>query len=200
MNRPLFLHRILLRFYFLFRILIRFYNLLRIFISVYGALDTDPLLLRKTAKKILVECGFGQFNMYFVAWSHRFAHRSHLELPNVLSFFHLWCFLTLERTFAFTFAALYGVLFVSNQEASFANYRLWESLGFVITFAYQSFICVSVKIYIMLAVLILGMALYYYVEVSTATYFLLPFSISVENKINSHCVKICDATNVFLFA
>jgi len=124
----------------------------------------------------------------------------HLELPKVLSFFQLWCFLTLERIFSFYFAALYGVLFVTNQEASFANFRLWQSLGFVITFAYQSFICVSVKIYIMLAVLILGMALYYYVEVSTATYFILPLSISVEIKINSHCVKICDVINGFLFA
>jgi len=67
MNRPLFLHRLLLRFYFLSRMLIRFYILLPIFISVCGALDSDPLLLRKTAKKFLVECGFGQFNMYFVA-------------------------------------------------------------------------------------------------------------------------------------
>ncbi|XP_076819317.1 protein unc-93 homolog A-like isoform X2 [Clavelina lepadiformis] len=60
--------------------------------------------------------------------------------------------------------ALYGVLFVTNQEASFANYRLWESLGFVIAFAYQSFICVSAKLWVLLGVLLVGISLYYYVE------------------------------------
>ena len=33
--------------------------------------------------------------------------------------------------------ALYGVLFYSQEEAAFSNYRLWESLGFVISFATQ---------------------------------------------------------------
>ena len=28
-------------------------------------------------------------------------------------------------------AAFYGVMFVGNEEPAFANYRLWESLGFV---------------------------------------------------------------------
>ena len=28
--------------------------------------------------------------------------------------------------------ALYGVLFANNEEAAFSNYRLWESLGFVL--------------------------------------------------------------------
>ncbi|XP_018669845.2 protein unc-93 homolog A-like [Ciona intestinalis] len=60
--------------------------------------------------------------------------------------------------------AFYGVLFVGNQEASFANYRLWESLGFVIAFAYQTFICVEYKLYVLLSVLVVGMSLYSYVE------------------------------------
>ena len=33
--------------------------------------------------------------------------------------------------------ALYGNLFPSKEEAAFSNYRLWESLGFVISFATQ---------------------------------------------------------------
>ncbi|XP_028401831.1 protein unc-93 homolog A-like [Dendronephthya gigantea] len=61
--------------------------------------------------------------------------------------------------------ALYGVLFHDNQEAAFSNYRLWESLGFVISFALSSFICVRVKIYILIAVLVIGMILYAAVEV-----------------------------------
>ncbi|XP_046853528.1 protein unc-93 homolog A-like isoform X2 [Xenia sp. Carnegie-2017] len=38
--------------------------------------------------------------------------------------------------------AFYGVLFHDKQEAAFSNYRLWESLGFVISFALSSAICV----------------------------------------------------------
>lgn len=60
--------------------------------------------------------------------------------------------------------AFYGVLFITNQEACFANYRLWESLGFVIAFAYQSFICVDTKLWVCLGFLIVGMACYYYIE------------------------------------
>ncbi|KAJ1155110.1 hypothetical protein NDU88_007845 [Pleurodeles waltl] len=60
--------------------------------------------------------------------------------------------------------ALYGVLFAEHKEAAFANYRLWESLGFVISFAYSSFLCVYVKLYIVLSVLVLGMAFYGTVE------------------------------------
>jgi len=62
-------------------------------------------------------------------------------------------------------------LFVLNQEASFANYRLWESLGFVIAFAYQNFICVSIKLWILLSVLLVGFPCYCTVEVSFPTDF-----------------------------
>lgn len=61
--------------------------------------------------------------------------------------------------------ALYGVLFHDNQEAAFSNYRLWESLGFVISFALSSFLCVSAKIYILIAVLVIGMVLYVVIEI-----------------------------------
>ena len=50
-------------------------------------------------------------------------------------------------------AALFGVLFEKNKEAAFANYRLWEALGFVIAFGYSTFLCVSVKLCILLGVL-----------------------------------------------
>lgn len=43
-------------------------------------------------------------------------------------------------------AALFEVLFEKNKEAAFANYRLWEALGFVIAFGYSTFLCVSVKL------------------------------------------------------
>lgn len=41
---------------------------------------------------------------------------------------------------------------------------MWESLGFVIAFAYSNFICLSIKLYIVLAMLILTMITYLIVE------------------------------------
>ncbi|XP_015277658.1 PREDICTED: protein unc-93 homolog A [Gekko japonicus] len=60
--------------------------------------------------------------------------------------------------------ALYGVLFEKHKEAAFANYRLWESLGFVIAFGYSTFLQVYIKLYIVLAVLVVAVVLYGIVE------------------------------------
>ncbi|XP_060686987.1 protein unc-93 homolog A [Hemiscyllium ocellatum] len=60
--------------------------------------------------------------------------------------------------------ALYGVLFLSHKEAAFANYRLWESVGFVTAFAYANFLCIKVKLIILVIVLFLGMIMYGIVE------------------------------------
>ncbi|XP_023121316.1 protein unc-93 homolog A [Amphiprion ocellaris] len=60
--------------------------------------------------------------------------------------------------------ALYGVLFPRDKEAAFANYRMWESLGFVIAFAYSTFLCLEYKLYILLAVLVLTIITYPIVE------------------------------------
>lgn len=61
-------------------------------------------------------------------------------------------------------AALYGVLFPREKEAAFANYRMWESLGFVIAFAYSTFLCLEYKLYILLAVLLVTVITYPIVE------------------------------------
>ncbi|KAG9336264.1 hypothetical protein JZ751_002611 [Albula glossodonta] len=50
------------------------------------------------------------------------------------------------------------------REAAFSNYRLWESTGFVITYAYSNFLCVNVKLYILIGVLLVSMGLYAWVE------------------------------------
>ncbi|XP_061756869.1 protein unc-93 homolog A isoform X3 [Nerophis ophidion] len=60
--------------------------------------------------------------------------------------------------------ALYGILFPQASEAAFANYRMWESLGFVIAFAYSTFLCLEYKLYILLSVLLLTMVTYPVVE------------------------------------
>ncbi|CAH7305860.1 Unc93a [Phodopus roborovskii] len=49
--------------------------------------------------------------------------------------------------------AFYGILFESKKEAAFANYRLGEALGFLTSFVYSSFLCVSTKLYILLGML-----------------------------------------------
>uniref|UniRef100_A0A3Q1FRJ0 Protein unc-93 homolog A n=1 Tax=Acanthochromis polyacanthus TaxID=80966 RepID=A0A3Q1FRJ0_9TELE len=60
--------------------------------------------------------------------------------------------------------ALYGVLFPQDKEAAFSNYKMWESLGFVIAFAYSTFLCLEYKLYILLAVLVLTVVTYPIVE------------------------------------
>ncbi|KAJ7411563.1 Protein unc-93 A [Willisornis vidua] len=59
---------------------------------------------------------------------------------------------------------LYGILFEKHKEAAFANYRLWESLGFVIAFGYSTKLQVYIKLYILLSVLVLSMVTYGVVE------------------------------------
>jgi len=61
--------------------------------------------------------------------------------------------------------ALYGNLFPSKEEAAFSNYRLWESLGFVIAFAAQTAgVCMYSKLILVTVVLSVGMVGYLIVE------------------------------------
>ncbi|XP_036281500.1 protein unc-93 homolog A-like [Pipistrellus kuhlii] len=63
---------------------------------------------------------------------------------------------------------LFGVLFNAHKEAAFSNYRLCEALGWVVAFAYSKFLCVHVKLYILLAVLSAALLAYAAVEVLEA--------------------------------
>ncbi|XP_060529308.1 UNC93-like protein isoform X2 [Cylas formicarius] len=60
--------------------------------------------------------------------------------------------------------SLYGILFPGKEEASYSNFRLWESTGSVITYAYSPYLCVSIKLYLLLCLLIIGAAGYTTVE------------------------------------
>ena len=60
--------------------------------------------------------------------------------------------------------ALYGVLFSNDEEAAFSNYRLWESMGFLIAFILQTQVCIEAKLYVLLAVLTVGMVGYFVIE------------------------------------
>ncbi|XP_068620378.1 UNC93-like protein [Battus philenor] len=60
---------------------------------------------------------------------------------------------------------LYGVLFRRNKEAAFSNYRLWESVGFVVAYAYSTHLCARMKLYVMMVVLLIGFVGYGIVEI-----------------------------------
>jgi len=62
--------------------------------------------------------------------------------------------------------ALYGVLFASDEEAAFSNYRLWESMGFLVAFITQaSGVCIFPKFILTLCVLFVAMVGYLILEV-----------------------------------
>jgi hypothetical protein len=64
----------------------------------------------------------------------------------------------------FQFSALYGVLFGDSKEAAFSNYRLWESLGFIVAYLMTSFVCLRITTWIAVGVLTAGMTGYVAVE------------------------------------
>ncbi|KAL7672282.1 hypothetical protein ACOME3_007172 [Neoechinorhynchus agilis] len=53
--------------------------------------------------------------------------------------------------------AFYGMMFKDNMEAAFSNYRLWESLGFVIAYAYTPFIKVKHSAIFLICLLVTGL-------------------------------------------
>jgi len=56
------------------------------------------------------------------------------------------------------------VLFNKSDAAAFSNYRLWESVGFVIAYNYASLIPVYAKLAVISACLVVGMIRYLAVE------------------------------------
>ena len=61
--------------------------------------------------------------------------------------------------------ALYGVLFANDEEAAFSNYRLWESLGFLLAFITQALgVCVFPKLILAIFFLAVGMTGYAILE------------------------------------
>ncbi|VVC39706.1 Ion channel regulatory protein, UNC-93,Major facilitator superfamily domain [Cinara cedri] len=62
-------------------------------------------------------------------------------------------------------SGIYGTLFRRNKEAAFSNYRLWESAGFVVAYAYSTHLCARKKLYVMGVVLCVGFVGYIIVEI-----------------------------------
>jgi len=72
--------------------------------------------------------------------------------------------------------ALYGVLFANDEEAAFSNYRLWESLGFLLAFITQALgVCVFPKLILAIFLLVAGMT----------GYAILEFTIRKDGKLTS---------------
>ena len=69
----------------------------------------------------------------------------------IVNVFKSWHFIL-----GFLFKAIYGFVFPAEEEAAFSNYRLWQSFGFAISFAYSTYLYTSVKLYILAVVLITG--------------------------------------------
>ncbi|XP_063440625.1 protein unc-93 homolog A-like isoform X3 [Mytilus trossulus] len=61
--------------------------------------------------------------------------------------------------------AFYGYLFHKDKVAAFSNRGLWESVGFIIAFAWSGFLVTYVKLGLCLGFLICGMTLYILVDV-----------------------------------
>ncbi|KRY79433.1 putative potassium channel regulatory protein unc-93, partial [Trichinella pseudospiralis] len=59
---------------------------------------------------------------------------------------------------------LWVLLFKQNLEVAVANYRLWESVGFLIALIYHSLFPMTVKLYILLSFLLIGIVGYIFVE------------------------------------
>lgn len=59
-----------------------------------------------------------------------------------------------------------GLLFPGKEEAAYSNFRLWESTGSVITYAYSPYLCTNVKLYLLMGLLIIGAIGYTGVEYS----------------------------------
>ena len=61
-------------------------------------------------------------------------------------------------------SAFYGDLFPKQQEAAFSNCRLWISMGMVISFIFSNFLCIKMKLYLLIGNLLLGYTCYMIVE------------------------------------
>lgn len=79
---------------------------------------------------------------------------------------YLWCYFeSFQFLMSISSAGLYGLLFRRNKEAAFSNYRLWESAGFVIAYAYSTTLCARMKLYVLFGNLVLGVIGYIIVEI-----------------------------------
>lgn len=61
-------------------------------------------------------------------------------------------------------SALCGLLFPGKEESGYSNFKLWEATGSVITYAYSPYLCTSIKLYILMGILCVGLGCYLVIE------------------------------------
>ncbi len=69
-----------------------------------------------------------------------------------------------RKYFLYLSVALYASVFAENCDAAFSNYRLWDSIGFLMAFGYSASLCTESKLIIVTCVLLLGMCGYFIAE------------------------------------
>lgn len=84
--------------------------------------------------------------------------------------------------------AFCGLLFPGREEAAYSNFRLWESVGFIVAYLYSPFLRMRIKIIILLVMLVLGVIQYLYVEYKASKENIIVKS----KKSDPVCVKGCD--------
>ena len=65
---------------------------------------------------------------------------------------------------SFYISALYGCVFTEEGGAAYSNFRMWHTAGLLVAFIYSGYLCVFVKLVVLLAMLALGMLGYMVVE------------------------------------
>jgi hypothetical protein len=62
--------------------------------------------------------------------------------------------------------ALCGLLFPGKEESGYANFKLWEATGSVLTYAYSPYLCTDMKLYILMGILCMGIVCYLIIEIT----------------------------------
>ncbi|CAH2250190.1 jg6905 [Pararge aegeria aegeria] len=60
--------------------------------------------------------------------------------------------------------AYYGILFPGREEAAFSNFRLWESVGYIIAYIISPYLRTSAKTYVLISGMVVGVTFYFIVE------------------------------------
>ncbi|CAF4138093.1 unnamed protein product, partial [Adineta steineri] len=62
--------------------------------------------------------------------------------------------------------ATYTVLYSETDSNALAKYRLWKSIGFVITYTYSSYVTIRISLILLLVYLSISMLCYAFVEIN----------------------------------
>lgn len=134
-------------------------------IIVYGlansalALCTGWLVARIGRRPVL--CGAAVMHLALMAgmlaWQPAQANRA-------LFFVVAACWGAMDGHWCVQLNSLYAILFPNMEEAAYSNFRLWQSIGFVIAFSYSHHLCTIYKLYVVMALLVVGVAGYLGIE------------------------------------